>query len=171
MTYSTHYGDLLKRQAELQTLGKMPMPNVATIRTAAITEVGELAQEVKPDWAWWSKPNATRTITPERVLSEAADVLHFTLLMHLVMKPAEMLTGELRAWINPRPGHEYTAADCIASMARTLTDGYIGVQFVGSALCTLVSLYGFTPADLARAYWEKSEENLRRWREAREGQA
>lgn len=40
-----------------------------------------------------------------------------------------------------------------------------------SPLTRNIVIRGLKRGETARAYWEKSEENLRRWREAREAQA
>lgn len=163
MTISTNYGDLLIQQAELQRLGKMPTPTLTQLRTALFAELGELAQEVKPDWAWWTKAGDRREVDPDKVLNEAADVLHFALLMEL-QQPCERSTGHLCPMRedrhNPRP---MTVDRCIAGIARTAAEGYMHAGFIGSNLCSIVAAYGFTPEDLARAYWEKAEVNLKRW--------
>lgn len=75
MTYSTNYGDLLARQAELQRLGNMPTPTRTALRIAYMTEIGELAQELKPQWAWWKKAPGEQPVDTNRVLFELADVL------------------------------------------------------------------------------------------------
>lgn len=172
MTASTHYGDLLKRQAELQTLGNMPPATLEQVRLALRVELGELAQECKTDWAWWKRPG-TAPQDPARILQEAADCLHFMLLLDLAHDEDDALTcpdwGELSAF-----SRNTSVTDLLNILFERVSDpehtDMPGWEMT-DVLCALLRRYGFTPADLARAYWEKSEENLRRWREAREGQA
>jgi len=164
---SLNYGDLLHRQAELQRLGGMLMPGVKQARVALLTEVGELAQECKPDWAWWKKPGEHPQADRERVLAEAADALHFMLLLDLAYDEDDCL--ECPDWGNLGHSGAYRDSDA-AGILDTLFEGafdpYVNAipgWDMTDALCALLALYGFTPEDLARAYWEKSEENLRRW--------
>lgn len=164
MTYSLSYGDLLKRQAELQRLSNMPAASLEQVRVALLTEIGELAQELKPDWAWWSKPGAKKEVDREKVLGEAADVLHFVLLEVIVAFGLERACKkyghyEVRAII--------TKPDDLAFTVQALAETR-GIFEMSAFLCDILARYGFTPADLARAYWEKTEVNLERWRKADE---
>ena len=72
---------LLKRQAildkkfdEKETLRER---TIKGIQVALITEIGELAQELKNKWNYWK--NSTKKINKQRVLEELSDVLHFYL--------------------------------------------------------------------------------------------
>lgn len=163
MIYSLNYGDLLKRQAELQRLGNMPEAMLEQVDVALLTEIGELAQELKPDWAWWKKPGSAKEVNRERVLSEAADVLHFALLLDLAS--GHIPSGdcvEITVW---HTGQNRPIAWWIMNLLKLPEDeaGGLGIAYT---LCTILARYGFTPADLARAYWEKTEVNLERWRKA-----
>lgn len=155
MKRSATYTDLLARQAELQRLGNLPMPTRVALTVAFATEVGELAQEVKSDWAWWKKPG-DRPAHSERVLSELADCLHFWL-----------LTALREHW---RPKDEVLCGTRRNSHLRTdelLANLFGGAQWwTPRILCELAARHGYTPDDLAHAYWEKTEVNLQRWREA-----
>ena len=165
MTHSTNYGDLLRRQAEIQRLGNLPTPTLEQVRVALLTEIGELAQELKPDWAWWNKPGAKKEVDREKVLGEAADVLHFVLLMDLSeysgyrwdedIKPFSWWRLDLpvAAWLTQLGG-------CVEG-----GDGSNAARII----CAIIARYGFTPEDLTRAYWQKTEINLTRWREAARG--
>ena len=51
--------------------------NERRLRIAYITEVGELAQELKHEWNWWK--NSTKEPERQRVLEELSDILHFYL--------------------------------------------------------------------------------------------
>lgn len=73
--------ELLKRQAmldnkfdEKETTRKR---TIKGIQVALITEIGELAQELKNEWNYWK--NSTKKINKQRVLEELSDVLHFYL--------------------------------------------------------------------------------------------
>ena len=156
MTYSLNYGDLLKRQAELQRLGGMPKPTRALVKVAQFAEIGELVQTLKPDWAWWTKPGDTREVDREQMLGEAADVLHFALLDDIAADYRECLTFKIEAW------EGYDLPKLIGLLEHQSRHSYRGYG-VACALCGIIARYGFTPDDLARAYWEKTEENLRRW--------
>ena len=161
MTYSTNYADLLRRQAELQRLGNMPAPTLEQVRVALITEIGELAQELKPDWAWWSKPGAKKEVDRQKVLDEAADILHFYLLQTLVSGAVpddyEWLFIDACEPIEPLEELLLMLPECGRVVSGTFY------------LCRILARYGFTPDDLARAYWEKTEINLTRWKEAARG--
>ena len=50
-------------------------PTGAQIITAFFAEVGELVQELKPEWCYWK--NTKKTVDMEKVLEELADCLHF----------------------------------------------------------------------------------------------
>jgi len=141
----------------------MPPATLEQVRVALLTEIGELAQELKPDWAWWKKPGDARTVNPERVLSEAADVGHFALLADVVRENWHQESYAIEQWSGTLPK---LICD-LEQQARYSFGGY----GTWCALASIVKRYGFTPDDLIRAYWEKSEENLRRWQASREGQA
>lgn len=156
MTYSTNYADLLARQAEIQRLGNMPTPTRAALRIAYMTEIGELAQELKPLWAWWKKAPGEQPVDTNRVLSELSDVLHFWLLE--AMREGWRVEGDLR------PGRRNGQW----RMDELLTQLYAPpAWWTPRLLCEIAARFHYTPDDLARAYWEKTEENLRRWETAR----
>ena len=73
--------ELLKRQAMLDKKfdEKNTLRKRTQIRTfvAFITELGELAQELKNDWNYWK--NNTEKINKRKVLEELSDCLHFYL--------------------------------------------------------------------------------------------
>lgn len=164
MTHSTNYGALLKRQAHLQQLGAAHLQpfTIEQVRVALLTELGELAQELKPAWAWWQKPGGAKEINRERVLSEAADVLHFALLLDLTKDArTDREWGDIGTWSVAERMPISQLLDFIAECLNDLGQG-LGTSHT---LCAIVERYGFTPDDLARAYWEKTEENLMRWRE------
>lgn len=161
MTYSaetTRWGTLLRRQAELQRVGGLPAPEPWQLETALLDELGELTHELKPLWVWWAKPGMGSEVNPERVLAEAADVLHFLLLRELY---AEDASAEEHYRLTPLLGDPPPSAQ--ASLVSILH----ALPFVAAChLCGVVARFGYTPGDLTRAYWEKTEENLRRWRDA-----
>ena len=73
--------ELLKRQAmldkkfdEKETARKR---TIKGIQVALITEIGELAQELKNEWNYWK--NSTEKFNKSKVLEELSDVLHFYL--------------------------------------------------------------------------------------------
>ncbi len=165
---SINYGDLLKRQAKIQRLGKMPAPFICPVRLALRVELGELAQEVKADWAWWKKPGDT---VPDRarVLAEAADCLHFMLLLDLAYDDE---AAECPDWGDMGMSGWHRMASITEVLNALFEDvedeentGMPGWEMV-DALCDLLARYDFTPRDLAAAYWAKTEINLVRWREA-----
>lgn len=156
MTISTNYGDLLKRQAWLQEAGAAHLGTCTPdqVRVALLTEIGELAQELKPEWAWWSKSGDKREVDRDKVLGEAADVLHFALLFDIVMGHKGDDFAPLSVWHDADDRHLCHWLD--------MSDFSYGWP-VAVSLCTIVARYGFTPEDLARAYWAKTEVNLKRW--------
>ena len=162
MTHSTNYGDLLRRQAELQRLGNLPTPTLEQVRVALLTEIGELAQELKPDWVWWSKPGAKKEVDREKVRDELADVLHFILLAEIILADEE---DDYDSDV-VMPTFKESLVEALAHLAEVLcTDEPDAVYGIGY-LCGIAARYGFTPDDLASAYWQKTEINLTRWREA-----
>lgn len=165
MTISTNYGDLLKRQAWLQEAGAAHLGECTRdqVRVALLTEIGELAQELKPEWAWWTKAGDRREVDRDKVLGEAADVAHFAQLFDLVVKgrTPDGSWGEIQGW------HVWEfAPPSTVQMLCDLTD-HMDLESSGlgiiKTLCNLIAPYGFTPHDLAAAYWEKTEVNLKRW--------
>ena len=73
--------ELMRRQAMLdekfdkkETLRKR---SDIRLRIAYITELGELAQELKSEWNYWK--NSTKEIDKIKVLEELSDLLHFYL--------------------------------------------------------------------------------------------
>lgn len=160
---SINYGDLLARQAELQRLGNMPRPTLAQLRTAFLCELGELAQELKPDWAWWKKPGDAGKVDRAAALLEMADVLHFALLLQLHEGESRRAWGDMLPFMasySPVP----SPPECLSMMAAHATGGCVSVGYLGNALATIADAYGFKPHDLAAAYYAKTEENLRRWK-------
>lgn len=161
MTISTNYGDLLKRQAWLQEAGAAHLGTCTRdqIRVALLTEIGELAQELKPEWAWWKKEGDAGQVDRDKVLSEAADVLHFVLLMDLSEYSGYGWDEDIKpfSWWHP---------DLPVAAWLTQLGGCVGGGDGSNAariICAIIARYGFTPEDLARAYWEKTEVNLKRW--------
>ena len=155
-----NYGSLLKRQAFLQAEQRRLQPGLPamtpdSLRMAVFTEVGEMCQELKPEWAWWKKLSDRRELDRERLADEAADVLHFALI------------GDLSR------DHRY-AVDVIATWPLTCPDAQLVGLILASSdghttaclLATLLSRYGITPEQLVAAYWAKTEVNLDRWRNA-----
>ena len=73
--------ELLKRQAMLdKKFDKKETARKRTIKgiqVALITEIGELAQELKNEWNYWK--NSTEKFNKSKVLGELSDVLHFYL--------------------------------------------------------------------------------------------
>ena len=73
--------ELMRRQAmldkkfdEKETIRKR---SDTRLRIAYITELGELAQELKNEWNYWK--NSTKEIDKTKVLEELSDLLHFYL--------------------------------------------------------------------------------------------
>lgn len=66
-------------------------PTNSELSMAILTELGELAQEIKggmegglPGWAWWKRVDKTWTPKPKSVvLEELADVIHFALMKEI----------------------------------------------------------------------------------------
>lgn len=165
MTISTNYGDLLKRQAWLQQAGAAHLSECTPdqVRVALLAEIGELAQELKPEWAWWRKKNDSKQVDRDKALGEAADTLHFALLFDLVVmhRSPDGSWGEMGEWAtwDTNPPALPTMLDDLRREMGTVAGGW-GIT---CTLCSIVARYGFTPHDLARAYWEKTEVNLQRW--------
>lgn len=162
---SINYGDLLKRQAEIQRLGKMPAPFIRPVRLALRVELGELAQELKRDWAWWKKPGES-ALDRAKVLAEAADCLHFMLLLDLAYDDE---AADCPDWgdMGASGWHRMASTTEILNalfeyVEDTENTGIPGWEMV-DPLCELLDNYDYAPRDLAAAYWAKTEENLRRW--------
>ena len=146
-----NWAALLSRQAEVQLRGGLRRPMPDEVAAAYLAEVGELANAAKRDWAWWTKPG-DRPTRREDVLAEAADVLHIWLI------DANHRRRAMRGELSPHPRYaREPLATLLARLGRGMT------SHTPEVLCAVVALYGYAPADLAAAYWQKSEVNLRRW--------
>lgn len=163
-----NYGVLLRRQQQLQTAGNLPLPTRPQVTTALVTEIGELSQELKAAWCWW--PNKATAPVRERVLEEAADVLHFLLLLDLVADPENVgcadwgdiaLHGSYAFYKDAQLIHEL-----LDEVFNPESDGNES-DFPGwtatEPLLALLAPYEISAQDLADAYWRKGDENLRRW--------
>lgn len=176
MTHSTNYGDLLKRQAELQRLGRMRTPTQAEVELAVIVEAGEAGQEAKPDWAWWKKLGDKSEVNRPKLLEESADILHFLLLLDLLLIDTDDI-GSYPVFNTELHAHNWTAANPtgLVEVVRAALNPAPSAAPRGLSaaihLCQYLSHYGYIPEDLARAYWEKTEENLRRWAAVAEAEA
>lgn len=163
MTISTNYGDLLKRQAWLQQAGAAHLGecDIAQIRMALLAEIGELAQELKPEWAWWRKAGDSGQVDRDKTLSESADVLHFALLLDIRLG-VDRSEVEITPWPELLyPNYQKHVID----LTYRVLDGADTPWGLCMArhLCSIVAAHGFSPYDLVAAYWEKTEVNLRRW--------
>lgn len=168
---------LLHRQLELQEAGALGIADPIAVTVALVAELGELAQETKATWAWWKKPGDRAGVDLAKILDEASDVLHFLLLIELgYARPGE---EGLRACIDRSYGHgQQLAASDQAHAAGVGVNGVAAVTVLAaqhrtreaaSALCTyLADQFGFTPEQLAVAYYSKGEVNLARWAEAKQ---
>lgn len=160
---------LLERQAFLQETAERRGQRAFSRlewRAAHLAEVGEVLQAAKGLWAWWRKAGQA-PLAPQLVLDEVADVLHFVLLLELqrMRRPwYRGLVGALLPLDAPISGRvlvaQHGAVWCALGLGRATRLTQVLPLAYG-----LVSYFGFSPDDLARAYWRKSEENLRRWEE------
>lgn len=186
MTQTTDYStitilNMLDRQYELQRLGrKMGHQDFddGQLELAYIAEVGELVQEFKGDWAWWKKPGLTKGVDAAKVLDEASDVVHFALIKELGVgiyyffsnETEEERRDELHWWDKTLRQELETFRFRDLSHLGNLTwlvdtgDFALKLNEVLSALAVIVHRVGWTPEDLVKAYYDKTQVNLDRWR-------
>lgn len=170
MTITMNIEDLYARQDELQriaaALGHAP-PGPKTLRLAILDELGELNHELKRLWAWWK---AMGDPDPVRVVDEASDVLHFVLIRDLMRgrggRTGSVLTGHV-----PMTPVDALLALSAWQMGTGEDEEMAGAPATFRALCDVIAAVGATPEDLWRAYFAKTDENLRRWRAQRAGAA
>lgn len=174
----TTYRELLDRQHFMQLEGLrygQTAPNDLQLHLAYVTECGELNQTLKPLWVWWKKPGMTGDIDRARVLDEAADVLHFALIRQLrehFYEPGDDLDSDYDRPVGDLRAHSYHsdlfAKMPTAALSRLTTTGDFQprVSEIIALLVIVVSAVGATADDLIRAYFDKTEVNLRRWHHA-----
>ncbi|API81835.1 dUTP diphosphatase [Thermus phage G20c] len=118
---------------------------------ALVAEVGELANELKPLWAWW-KPDGK--IDQAKALEEAADVLFFALTLDLV-RDLVYYNANFSSPILPNPPKAFHLL--LLALGEAIAGGYpVAPDF----LFALTHLWDYDT--LESAYLRKYEVNLKR---------
>ena len=147
--------ELLKRQAmldkkfdEKETLRKR---SDTRLRIAYITELGELAQELKNEWNYWK--NYTKGIDKIKVLEELSDLLHFYL---------SFLNAEKRylryetAWVC----QEIEMFDLEKALYELITPRTSLLEKTLAALLYIVKYIGATEKEFLQVHHEKWLKNM-----------
>lgn len=125
-------------------------------------EMAEFINECRDVWKYWK----TKEIDRERILDEAADVIHF---IHLIYnKNPERLNSEFVHQINAVQKDLYF--DFIRNDTREMTleslwNTFLNFQNIGKTYAILLSIlshYGFTLEDIEAAYDIKNKINHQR---------
>lgn len=167
----TIYQELLDRQKQLQEEGvKLGQPREVSfdhLQMAYLDELGELIHELKPKWSWWKKPGGSKTVDPEQVVGEAADLLHFVLINTL-----ERPRLRDRWWVPEDEVMQVEVKDggklawrCLTELARGIPD----LDIFFTDIAHVMALVGKDVDDLVAEYFRKSEANLKRWNAVPQG--
>ena len=157
--------ELLKKQAmldnkfdEKETTRKR---TIKGIQVALITEIGELAQELKNEWNYWK--NSTKKINKSKVLEELSDVLHFYL-SYINAKDAETkgkIIPFLDGFLVEHSKKKLLLTENLEGILLTIKDFKIFTEnkILGSILA--VSDYvGATQEEFLKVYHEKWLKNM-----------
>lgn len=168
----TTYKELYDRQAELQRisleLGHAEYTD-DDLDLAILDEVGEVTHELKGKWCWW-KPEAA--IDDERLLSELADVLHFTLIRDLNRwresgGPLWRHDGREVGWPGPEGRPRAWQRTWLMIARELISDKYYDSDDFLFNAALLLGALGIEPQRLLNAYFAKTDENIRRWESAK----
>ena len=147
--------ELMRRQAmldkkfdEKETLRKRS--NIR-LRIAYITELGELAQELKNDWNYWK--NSTKEINKIKVLEELSDLLHFYL-SHLNTEKRYLRCET--AWVY----QEIELFDLEKALYELITPSTSLLEKTFAAMLYIVEYVGATEKEFLAVHHEKWLKNM-----------
>ena len=147
--------ELMKRQAMLdekfdkkETLRKR---SDIRLRIAYITELGELAQELKSDWNYWK--NYTKGIDKTKVLEELSDLLHFYL-SHLNTEKRYLICET--AWVY----QEIEMFDLEKALYELITPSTSLLEETLAAFLYIVEYVGATEKEFLQVHHEKWLRNM-----------
>ena len=147
--------ELMRRQAmldkkfdEKETIRKR---SVIRLRIAYITELGELAQELKSEWNYWK--NYTKGIDKTKVLEELSDLLHFYL-SHLNTEK-RYLRYE-KAWVY----QDIEMLDLEKALYELINPGISLLETTFAAMLYIVEYVGATEEEFLQVHHEKWLKNM-----------
>lgn len=147
--------ELMRRQAmfdkkfdEKETLRKR---SDIRLRIAYITELGELAQELKNEWNYWK--NSTKEINKTKVLEELSDLLHFYL-SHLNTEKQHLRYTE--KWIY----QDVEMFDLEKALYELITPSTSLLERTFAAFLYIVEYVGATEEEFLQVHHEVWERNM-----------
>lgn len=147
--------ELLKRQEmldekfdEKETIRKR---SDTRLRIAYITELGELAQELKSEWNYWR--NSTKEIDKRKVLEELSDLLHFYL-SHLNTEKQQLRYTE--TWIY----QDIEMFDLEKSLYTLINPSSAFVEKTLAAMLYIVEYVGSNEEEFLAVHHEKWLKNM-----------
>lgn len=147
--------ELMRRQAmldkkfdEKETIRKR---SDTRLRIAYITELGELAQELKNEWNYWK--NYTKGIDKTKVLEELSDLLHFYL-SHLNTEKQHLRYTE--KWIY----QDVEMFDLEKALYELITPSTSLLERTFAAFLYIVEYVGATEEEFLQVHHEKWLKNM-----------
>lgn len=161
--------DLFKRQKQVQDISGMHPTDIDSIYAALFAEVGEFANALKAEWAWWKRNDKRFTSNLDEAREELADIMHFWLLLGLARNDYDI--DKLSKSATYRVATQVELTDDLAAMRQPVTIGEAIRWFAGEpeSPYTLMDLIASTNAnnpvtDVVVAYMKKTQKNLDRWK-------
>ena len=121
------------------------------LRIAYITELGELAQELKNEWNYWK--NYTKGIDKTKVLEELSDLLHFYL-SHLNTEKRYLRCET--AWVY----QEIEMLDLEKALYELITPSISLLERTFAAFLYIVEYVGATEKEFLQVHHEKWLKNM-----------
>lgn len=147
--------ELMRRQAmldkkfdEKETIRKR---SDTRLRIAYITELGELAQELKNEWNYWK--NYTKGIDKTKVLEELSDLLHFYL-SHLNTEKRYLRCET--AWVY----QDIEMLDLEKALYELITPSISMLEGTFAAILYIVEYVGATEKEFLAVHHEKWLKNM-----------
>lgn len=157
-------GDLIELKEVTELYGKALGHSSYTstlIRIALVTELGEVLQEVKSNWAWWKKIGDSNSINEANLIEEIADVMHFFFLGTLFENYDNEAVLSRRA-IAPAAsftGDPYVLFMNINRMPFSTPGSFLACVFSFS------QQFNISSEVIIQAYLDKGRKNVKRWME------
>ena len=149
---------LLARQSQLNSFLEHK-PNLRQLTRATLDEVGEIIHLTKKSWVWWPREKPYSDWDEEELAEEAADLLHFALTWVLRMGSSpEAALAYASGWgLLGAPSPNDPLSDLLVALGRGNGNRVL------YATATLSRALGVNREQLEKAYWAKTDKNLRRW--------
>ena len=133
------------------------------LNLAILDEVGELTHELKANWCWWKKTQAS--VDNEKVLGELVDIWHFILSWQNHFMSGEKGLRKEKVMIEKVKQYVWGLKNIQKEFGYVLTDLPCISDSRVEVLIAITEYLGFSIEDVYKAYCDKNKVNYQRLKE------